>query len=117
MGSRFTEDGPRMQALLEVVRRENLYFVDSLTTHRSQGYDLARRMGVRAARRQVFVDPDGREATGRARLAEVEAWALERGTVVAVAHGRLLTLRLLREVLPRWEARGLQLVSVSTLLR
>lgn len=116
MGSRFTEDGPRMGALLEVARTQGLFFVDSQTTPRSVGYDLARQVGLRAARRQLFLDPDDREATVRARLAEVPRWVERRGTVIAVGHGRLLTVRLLQEAIPQWEARGLRLVPVSDLL-
>jgi len=115
MGSRFMEDTERMQALLEAVRSQNLLFVDGLTTHRSAGYDLARAMGVRAARRQVLLDPDESEATGRARLLEAERWAGRRGSVVAVARGRLLTLRLIEEAFHRWEALGLRLVPISEL--
>jgi len=116
MGSRFSEDRERMRAVLEVVRLQNLYFVDSVTTPHSAGYDVARTLGMRAARRQVFLDPDDRETTGRARLLEAERWAAERGTVIAIGHGRLLTVRLLEEALPRWEARGLRVVPVSALL-
>jgi polysaccharide deacetylase 2 family uncharacterized protein YibQ len=115
MGSRFTEDATRMQALLEAVREQKLLFVDSLSTHRSAGYDLARTMGMRAARRQVLLDPDEGEATGRARLVEAERWAERRGTVVAIAHGRLTTVRLLEEAVRRWDALGLRLVPVSEL--
>lgn len=116
MGSRFTEDRVRMRALLEPVVLQGLFFVDSLTTHRSVGYDLARALGIPAARRQIFLDPDESEATARTRLGEVERWAERRGSVVVIAHGRLLTLRLLEEALPRWEARGLRLVPVSALV-
>jgi polysaccharide deacetylase 2 family uncharacterized protein YibQ len=117
MGSRFTEDRRQMRAVLEPVLLQGLFFVDSLTTPRSVGYDLARALGVPAGRRQVFVDPDESEATARARLRAVERWAASRGGVLAVAHGRLLTLRLLEETLPEWEARGLRLVPVSELVK
>src|SRR5262245_28151590 len=66
MGSRFTEDRPRMRALLEPVFFQRLLFVDSLTSHRSVGYDVARALGIPAGRRQVFIDPDESETTARA---------------------------------------------------
>lgn len=116
MGSRFTEDRARVRAVLEAVRAERLFVVDSLTTHRSQAYDLAKALGLPAARRQLFLDTDESEATIRRHLAEVERWAARRGSVVAIGHGRPLTVRLLAEALPRWEARGIMLVRVSALL-
>jgi polysaccharide deacetylase 2 family uncharacterized protein YibQ len=117
MGSRFTEERRQMRAVLDPVLLQGLFFVDSLTTPRSVGYDLARSLGVPAGRRQVFVDPDESEATARARLRAVERWATSRGGVLAIAHGRLLTVRLLEETLPEWEARGLRLVPVSELVK
>jgi polysaccharide deacetylase 2 family uncharacterized protein YibQ len=117
MGSRFTEDRRQMRAVLEPVFLQGLFFVDSLTTPRSVGYDLARALGIPAGRRQIFLDPDESEATARARLGAVERWATRRGAVLAIAHGRLLTLRLLEEALPGWEARGVRLSPVSELIR
>jgi uncharacterized protein len=116
MGSRFTEDRARMRALLEPVYLQGLFFVDAVTSPESVGYDLARALGVPAARRQIFIDPDDTEATARRGLAAVERRAAGGGAVVAVAHGRVLTVRLLAEALPRWEARGVRLVPVSQLL-
>jgi polysaccharide deacetylase 2 family uncharacterized protein YibQ len=115
MGSRFTEDHERMGALLEAVRSQNLLFVDGLTTHRSAGYDVARAMGVRAARRQVLLDPDESEATARARLLETERWASRRGSVVAIGRGRPSTIRAIEEALRRWDALGLRVVPISAL--
>jgi hypothetical protein len=117
MGSRFTEDRGQMRAVLEPVLLQGLFFVDSVTSPRSVGYDLARALGVPAGRRQVFVDPDESEATARARLRAVEQWATSRGDVLAIAHGRLLTVRLLEEALQGWEARGVRLVPVSELVK
>jgi hypothetical protein len=117
MGSRFTEDRVRMRALLEpVFLQGSLFFVDSWTSQRSVGYDLARVLGIPAARRQVFLDPDESEATMRGRLLEAERRAERHGTVIAVGHGRLLTVGLLEEALPRWESLGHRLVPVSHLV-
>jgi polysaccharide deacetylase 2 family uncharacterized protein YibQ len=116
MGSRFTEDRPRMRGVLEPVFLRGLYFVDSVTTPRTVGFDLARALGIPAARRQVFLDPDDRETTTRAQLAAAAHWAERRGSVVAIGHGRLLTVRLLAEALPRWEARGLAVAPLSELV-
>src|SRR5262245_39424876 len=104
MGSRFTEDRPRMRALLEPVFFQRLLFIDSLTSHRSVGYDVARALGIPAGRRQIFVDPDESEATARAQLLEVERRASRHDSTIVIAHGRPLTLQLLAEALARWEA-------------
>ncbi len=117
MGSRMTEDRPRMRALLEVLAARRLFLVDGYTSSLSVAYDEAKEVGVRAARRQILVDHARGEEGDRARWDEVAGWAERRGEVVVVAHGYPQTVRLLREYIPRWEARGLRLVPVSQLAR
>jgi hypothetical protein len=117
MGSRLTENRPRMRALLEVLAARRLFLVDAYTSSQSVAFDEAREAGVRAARRQILVDHSRGETGDRARWDEVATWAERRGEVVVVAHGHPLTVRLLKEYVPRWEARGLRLVPVSQLAR
>ena len=117
MGSRLTEDRTRMRAMLEVLAVRRLFLVDAYTSSQSLAFDEARGAGVRAARRQILVDHARGEAGDRVRWDEVAGWAERRGEVIVVAHGHPLTVRLLKEYVPRWEARGLRLVPVSTLAR
>ncbi len=117
MGSRLTEDRARMRALLEVLAARRLFLVDAYTSSQSVAFDEARDVGVRAARRQILVDHARGEVGDRARWDEVAGWAERRGEVIVVAHGHPLTVRLLKEYVPRWEARGLRLVPVSQLAR
>lgn len=117
MGSRLTEDRPRMRAVLEVLAARRLFLVDAYTSSQSVAFDEARAAGVRAARRQILVDHARGEAGDRASWDEVAGWAERRGEVIVVAHGHPLTVRLLKEYVPRWEARGLRLVPVSQLAR
>lgn len=117
MGSRLTEDRPRMRALSEVLAARRLFLVDAYTSSQSVAFDEARDVGVRAARRQILVDHARGEAGARTRWDEVAGWAERRGEVLVVAHGHPLTVRLLKEYVPRWEARGLRLVPVSQLAR
>ncbi len=117
LGSRMTEDRPRMRAVLEVLAARRLFLVDGYTSSLSVAYDEAKEAGVRAARRQILVDHAGGEAGDRARWEAVAGWAERRGEVVVVAHGHPQTVRLLKEYVPRWEARGLRLVPVSQLAR
>jgi polysaccharide deacetylase 2 family uncharacterized protein YibQ len=117
MGSRLTEDRARMRALLDVLAARRLFLVDAYTSSQSVAFDEARDAGVRAARRQILVDHARGEAGDRARWDEVARWAERRGEVIVVAHGHPLTVRLLKEYVPRWEARGLRLVPVSQLAR
>jgi polysaccharide deacetylase 2 family uncharacterized protein YibQ len=117
MGSRLTEDRPRMRAMLEVLAARRLLLVDAYTSSQSVAYDEAHEAGVRAARRQILVDHVGGEAGDRARWDEVAGWAERRGEVTVVVHDHPLAVRMLKEYVPRWEARGLRLVPVSYVAR
>jgi polysaccharide deacetylase 2 family uncharacterized protein YibQ len=117
MGSRMTEDRARMRTVLEVLAGRRLFLVDGLASNLSVAYDEAKALGLRAGRRQIVVDHAAGEAGDRVRWDEVAWWAERRGEVIIIAHGHPLTARLLREYVPRWEARGIRLVPVSQLAR
>ena len=117
MGSRMTEDRARMRTVLEVLAGRRLFLVDGLASNLSVAYDEAKALGLRAGRRQIVVDHAAGEAGDRVRWDEVAWWAERRGEVIVIAHGHPLTARLLREYVPRWEARGIRLVPVSQLAR
>ncbi|MEJ2689968.1 MAG: divergent polysaccharide deacetylase family protein, partial [Deltaproteobacteria bacterium] len=55
MGSKFTEDRAAMTTLLAAVKKHDLFFLDSLTSANSIGFELAERMKIPAARRNVFL--------------------------------------------------------------
>ena len=117
MGSRMTEDRARMRTVLEVLAGRRLFLVDGLASNLSVAYDEAKALGLRAGRRQIVVDHAAGEAGDRVRWDEVVWWAERRGEVIVIAHGHPLTARLLRDYVPRWEARGIRLVPVSQLAR
>jgi polysaccharide deacetylase 2 family uncharacterized protein YibQ len=117
MGSRMTEDRTRMRTVLEVLAGRRLFLVDGLASNLSVAYDEAKALGLRAGRRQIVVDHAAGEAGDRVRWDDVAWWAERRGEVIVIAHGHPLTARLLREYVPRWEARGIRLVPVSQLAR
>ncbi len=55
-GSRATSDAALMQALMPLLRERGLFFIDSRTDAKTVAYDMAKRDGVRAASRKVFLD-------------------------------------------------------------
>jgi len=56
MGSLYTRDKHVMGPLLQHIDRKKLFFVDSYTTAGSLGYKLAGELGVKTAKRRVFLD-------------------------------------------------------------
>jgi uncharacterized protein len=113
MGSKATGDLRIMKALMEVLKKEGLYFVDSHTSTHSMGPQAARQSGVAFASNDRFLDPEkDLEAIKKAiRLAIRKA--KQEGKAVAIGHPHPLTVRAIREMIPEIEGAGVQMVFAS----
>lgn len=117
-GSQATADPALMDALMPVLLKWNLFYVDSRTTAATVAYDTAQRVGVRSAYRNVpFLDDVAEVAAVRKQLELALRGAKEKGGAVAIGHPHPATLEALGEVLPQAKARGVQLVYASDLVR
>lgn len=117
-GSLLTRHPGHMRWLMEEIQaRENLFFIDSYTTHESVALQLAREVGVEARKRDVFLDPDRDPETVAREFERMKRLADKNGSVVAIGHPYPATLELLEEALPKLEDEGYRLVSVSELVR
>lgn len=116
-GSLLTRHPGHMQWLMEeLLARDDLFFIDSYTTHKSVALQLAREAGIRAMRRDVFLDPDRLPGTVAREFERMKQLARERGFAVAIGHPYPATLEFLERELPNLEAEGLELVAISVLL-
>jgi polysaccharide deacetylase 2 family uncharacterized protein YibQ len=116
MGSEITADPEAMAAVLEVVARHGLFFLDSRTSAETRAFDWARARGVPAARRDVFLDDDPAPAAVAAEFERLLAVAREQGAAVAIGHAHEATLALLEREVPRARLAGFDFVPVSFLL-
>jgi len=116
-GSRFTAERGPMRALLAPIREHGLFFVDSRTIAGSVAYAEARRMGVPAAERDVFLDADEDRGRIRARLLELFQKAKKNGRAVGICHPFPETLEVLRTSFKLFESYGLEPVPASALVR
>lgn len=100
-GSLFTSDRKSMKVLLEQIKQKKLFFVDSYTIASSMAYDLAKKMGIKTAKRDVFLDGSKKEEDIKTKLQEAVALAKERGSAVAIGHSRPETINVLTEEIPK----------------
>ena len=117
MGSLLTQAPESMRVLLSALRGRGLFFVDSYTSDRSVALRVARELGVPATRRDVFLDDEPGEAAIAARWQVLLALARERGVALAIGHPNPVTLGWLERELPKLQAQGIELVSVSAVVR
>ena len=113
MGSKATEDPRVMKALMEILKKEGLYYVDSHTSTRTVGPRAARQAGVAFGSNDRFIDPEkDLEAIKKAiRLAMRRA--KQEGKAIAIGHPHPLTARAIREMIPEIEGAGIKLVFAS----
>jgi polysaccharide deacetylase 2 family uncharacterized protein YibQ len=117
MGSSLTREAVPMRWIMEELKsRETLFFVDSYTTADSVALQAAREAGVRALRRDVFLDGDQTPAAVQREWLRLLARARERGFALAIGHPHAATLEFLERALPALAASGVALVPLADLL-
>lgn len=117
-GSLLTQHPGHMAWLMEeIAQYGNLIFVDSYTTHESIALRVAEESGVPAVRRDVFLDPDDLPETVAREFERLKILARINGFAVGIGHPHLATIELLEQQLPKLSAEGIQLISISELVR
>lgn len=96
MGSRFSEDPVAMRLFLTTIKGRGLFFIDSLTSLNSVGLILARDMGVKTAKRDVFLDNEQDQTKILAQIGKALALAQRHGSAIAIGHPYPATLKALR---------------------
>jgi polysaccharide deacetylase 2 family uncharacterized protein YibQ len=96
MGSRFTEHAAPMQIVLDELKRQDLFFVDSVTISSSVAFAEARRMGLKTAARDIFLDNEEDVDYIRRQLRKMVQLAKTQREVIAIAHPYPETLEALR---------------------
>lgn len=116
-GSMLTQHPGHMSWLMdELLRRGDLFFVDSYTTLASVALKVALETGVPAVRRDVFLDPDPAPATVAREFARLKKLARQNGYAVGIGHPYDATLEFLEAELPNLRNEGIELVSVAELI-
>ena len=105
-----------MRVILAELKRRGLFFLDSRTSNRSVGWELAGQMGLRAARRRVFLDNVQSKDAVLAQLFRLVGVARSEGEAVAICHPHPATFEALEQALPELRAQ-VRLVNVSALAR
>jgi len=115
MGSLYTEDRAAMDDLMELVREQGLFFVDSFTTAKSQGLAAATAAGVLTARRHIFLDNVHSQDKICEQLQKLVKSAEENGWAIGIGHPNEATLAALTNCRGKLLKR-VRLVSVQELL-
>ncbi|QIR16006.1 divergent polysaccharide deacetylase family protein [Shewanella aestuarii] len=116
MGSLLTQLTEPMQWVMQSLKIQQAYFVDSVTTSYSKASTAARDVGVPLLQRQVFLDNDVHHQALEKQFKQIIQFAKQEGNLVAIAHPYPETVAFLTANLPRLKANGIELVHTSELL-
>ncbi len=97
MGSRFMEHERKVFVVMEELRNRGLFFLDSLTTPKSRGYVVAKKIGLKAAQRDVFLDNSQSEEEFKRQWTSFMKKAHRYGKAIAICHPYPSTLQGLRK--------------------
>ncbi|MFA5335652.1 MAG: divergent polysaccharide deacetylase family protein [Candidatus Omnitrophota bacterium] len=116
-GSKATEDLRLMGVLFDELKKHDMFFLDSLVTNDSSGEYLAKKIGVKFAKRSIFLDNESDPSYIKKQFERAVAIALKNGEAVAIGHDRQNTIAVLTELVPGLDGRGIDVVPVSELAR
>ncbi len=121
MGSLATADRNVMDIVMDELKKEGLYFIDSRTIGTSVAYDVAKQKGVRTAKRSLgfLDDPDISDATMKKRLDSLKKMK-DDGVmrVITITHCYpSKKLEHLVRFIRKAEELGFEIVPVSTILK
>jgi polysaccharide deacetylase 2 family uncharacterized protein YibQ len=117
MGSALTQEPQAMAWLMRSVKRHKLFFIDSRTTHKSVASEIAVQENIRTASRDVFLDNDRSLYGIDKEFRRLLALAKRRKTAIAIGHPYPSTLQYLEHAIPMLQQEGIQLISVSEMLK
>lgn len=116
MGSDLTQRREQMAWLMQDLRWQDLYFVDSRTSRNSVAATVATEFDVPNLSRHVFLDNERTPEAIDARFTELLAMVHKHGLAVAIGHPYPQTISYLHEALPLLSEQGIRLVFVSEAL-
>ncbi|HEV2425679.1 MAG TPA: divergent polysaccharide deacetylase family protein [Terriglobia bacterium] len=117
MGSRATSDSLLMGAVMKELSARRLYFIDSRTAPSTVALEAARRAGIPAFYRSVFLDDTETVDYTLAQLQTFCSVVERQGMALAIGHPHPTTMAALQKFLPELERDDIELVPASQLVR
>jgi polysaccharide deacetylase 2 family uncharacterized protein YibQ len=116
MGSRFMEHDDKVKTVLQELKKHGLFFLDSRTSAKSTGYQIAQTLGMRAGVRDIFLDNEADVQAIQAQLEQLVKTARNKGTAIGICHPYSCTITALKEMVPKIKVDGIQIVPLSQVL-
>jgi polysaccharide deacetylase 2 family uncharacterized protein YibQ len=115
MGSGYTENTEKMKSLLQYIGAKDLFFIDSFTTAKSVGLQVAQELGLKSSRRHVFLDNVLDEVEICNQLEKLVKMAERRSFAIGIGHPHIETFKAMQSCISIYEDR-VEFVSVIEIL-
>jgi len=116
MGSKMTTSSTQMYQIFSILKKRNLFFIDSRTTSESLCKPSARLLQLPFAQRDVFIDHVQEPDFIRKQINLLIRVANKHGEAIGIVHPHIITYNILRELLPELQKK-VQLVHASKIVR
>ncbi|MDN3652408.1 divergent polysaccharide deacetylase family protein [Thalassotalea ponticola] len=116
MGSLLTQKSEPMSWTMEVLKANNLFFLDSRTSRYSQAETVAKTRGVPTLHRHIFLDNRIDESYIEQQFYKMINLSQRNGQAIAIGHPHPTTMRVLKRLIPTLKQHNIELVDLSNLL-
>jgi polysaccharide deacetylase 2 family uncharacterized protein YibQ len=115
MGSKMTAESSQLYQIFSILKKRNLYFIDSRTSVKTVCKPSARLFQIPFAQRDIFLDHFQEPDFIRKQLKELIRIAQRNGEAVGIGHPHTITYEILREMMPELQKK-VKLVPASEIV-
>lgn len=117
-GSKVTASANMMAAVGKWTKRQNIYFLDSLTTPQTLAYEVLKKNKIKAGYNEIFLDTIDVEEYILEQLGKAQRLAEKNGQVIVFCHiNKRKTIEILKREMPRIASENFEFVFVSELVK
>ncbi|MFT2110938.1 divergent polysaccharide deacetylase family protein [Marinomonas sp. 2405UD68-3] len=116
MGSLLTQKTDTMKWIMQVLQEKNLFFIDSVTSSKSVGWQEAVNSNIRTMKRDVFLDNKVTEKAIDTQFEKLLKIARKKGHALAIGHPYPATMKYLANRLRNLDELNVELVPLTELL-
>lgn len=116
MGSRATEDKKLITTIYSYLKEKKFFFVDSATSEKSICEDVAKKLNLPFAKRDMFLDNKADRAYIEDQVNQLTKLAQKHGYAVGIGHARPLTLQVLKAQIPILKEKGFKFITVREMI-
>lgn len=119
MGSKFMDDEEKLRLVFEVLKKKNMFFVDSRTTPDSKAYPASQKTGLPFASRKIFLDNNHNYKDIYKIINQIagDTQAGDVSPIIIIGHPHPETIRAIRDGVRIFREKGINIVPVSQLIK